>query len=548
MPTHCSTCGILTTNLYRRTSADVDYYCHICLDIPVEEPESSELANVDYFTVLDTSSSTSSEFGFAWSELVGELATPRPSRTGDLTLDITTLEQLSNEGECNSCGGIGTGRVRVPNVQVEHMDGTFCGETQELCQSCSRRLRTCSGCSQLTRHPAGFLGGRRADDTSPIPQFCGMCYSDREVECGQCGELSPMRDIAVYHWVEDSGMSRHRAFCPDCVDMPRANCGACDRVYDIDLRGCPHCGRRNGTSLLQNYSYRPPVMRFYATDAELKRNPSDDTRLSLGWELEVEVPDTLDNLNTLLREVAAPWLYAKSDSSINYGFELVSHPMTLGWMHENKVEITKRLRKLIRMGCKSHNTTTCGTHFHLTKEAFGSLQLFKFQALIYLNPGLTLTVSQRAPERLEYYSSLTKENLDLLARKSRRKTGNMVYDSHTRRVAVNLEPENTVELRFFRGNLRPDRFFKNAEYCVAAFEFSRDYGITDMTESAFRLYVAAHTRRFPHLAQFLHDFGSLGAPASRGELEELVNDDGTDSDLVAEVPRWGGRPIVLEAV
>ena len=63
-------------------------------------------------------------------------------------------------------------------------------------------------------------------------------------------------------------------------------------------------------------------------------------------------------------------IYIKHDGSINEGFEIVSHPMTLDY-HENHMNWLEVFEKAIEMGYRSHNTSTCGLHIHVSRSAFG---------------------------------------------------------------------------------------------------------------------------------------------------------------------------------
>lgn len=63
-------------------------------------------------------------------------------------------------------------------------------------------------------------------------------------------------------------------------------------------------------------------------------------------------------------------LYINSDGSLNDGFELVSHPMTLLY-HKNEMPWDKIMKRLIHMGYKSHQAGTCGLHCHVSRAALG---------------------------------------------------------------------------------------------------------------------------------------------------------------------------------
>ena len=260
--------------------------------------------------------------------------------------------------------------------------------------------------------------------------------------------------------------------------------------------------RARRTNRIHQYSYKPsPIYHLGKQEKPEQRN-----KLHYGMELEVEVPPGVD-FNVLLTQIEASWLYAKSDSSISNGFELVSHPFTFEWMRENRSEFEKRWKHLLAAGCRSHNTNTCGTHVHMSKDAFTSFHLYKFMNFIYSNPQFVKHISQRHGDGMEHYASLHREIPELMIRKARRKQGNMNEDQgrDSRRVAVNLENTHTVELRFFRGNLRPDRFFKNIEFCEALYQFSKQAALDELTAASFTAWTTRQRKTYPNLTKFLVD-------------------------------------------
>jgi len=63
------------------------------------------------------------------------------------------------------------------------------------------------------------------------------------------------------------------------------------------------------------------------------------------------------------------WL-KKSNDSIDRGFEIVSHPMSLDY-HTDKMNWSEVFDKAVSMGYRSHQTDTCGLHIHVSRDAFG---------------------------------------------------------------------------------------------------------------------------------------------------------------------------------
>ena len=158
-------------------------------------------------------------------------------------------------------------------------------------------------------------------------------------------------------------------------------------------------------------------------------------------------------------------LYLKHDGSLSCGFEIVSHPCSLEY--HSKEFNWQEIMRICREGTLySHDTSTCGLHIHLSRLFFGDTQ--EIQDLHISK--LLILISKF------YYSHILKF--------SRRKQGelhwcenpSMEYDntdneitivdkmkqckSKGRYLAVNLQNQNTVEFRLFKGTLK---FMQNAQ-------------------------------------------------------------------------------------
>ena len=80
----------------------------------------------------------------------------------------------------------------------------------------------------------------------------------------------------------------------------------------------------------------------------------------MGVELEVDIGGEYDDNASVLLNIAnesEERIYCKHDSSINDGFEIVSHPMSLDY-HMNEMNWSEVFAKAIAMDYRSHYTFT----------------------------------------------------------------------------------------------------------------------------------------------------------------------------------------------
>jgi len=283
----------------------------------------------------------------------------------------------------------------------------------------------------------------------------------------------------VHVWSATGGTSIEEQ-CPDfhVIEHPR----------DID------------PELIQEYAYEP-CWHFYQTKQEKRTK----RKLFFGIELEVEMPieaatskAVQDKVVKRLRKLPN-WLYFKYDSSLRFGVELVSHPLSWAWLMENK-EKWLPVFDLVRAGFRSYDVGTCGMHIHLSKRAFGCYHLYKFMQFIYNrhNSSFILWMSQRIPKTLEQWAKRCYSNNTI---KGWVFAGGSDYETH--HAAVNLCRGFTVELRIFRGTLNPSSFWKNVEFTKALYDFSMNAPLEQMVHEDFMNWLLPQKKSYPNLWRFI---------------------------------------------
>jgi len=320
---------------------------------------------------------------------------------------------------------------------------------------------------------------------------CITCVANYPHVCIECGRRHNIGDVPdEFHYT---------GLCISCFERTFLYCDTCDSYHQID--------DENAHASIYSYGYRPSPIFLHTT---LDQRP----RLYLGWELEVEIKDNIyDNvLNTAGSYTRNLNLYLKEDGSLNYGFEIVSMPMTLNYFNEHSDAYKAFFKVLVRMGCRSYQTDTCGMHIHLSRKPFkSSLHLYKFMRMVYDNPQLTLTVSQRVRSLLDRWASLDKEDKQVLARKALKhphRTSRNDYESAGKYVAVNTDNRSTVELRIFRGTLNFNSFCKNLQYAHSLFTYTRDSAVSKTNSEEYLAWLKLNANNYPNLS----DFFSIGIP------------------------------------
>ena len=279
--------------------------------------------------------------------------------------------------------------------------------------------------------------------------LCERCANEETVICSRCGER-------VYR--DDNAGDENTPLCQPCYDRHYTSCERCGRIIhvddayyeddDEDYPLCYNCHthvRRN--KMIEDYYYKPEPLfrgdgsRYFGVELEIDGAGEDDA--SARKVMEIANGNGLENL------------YCKHDGSLDDGFEMVTHPMTLEY-HMKEMPWAEILREAIRLGYTSHQANTCGLHVHVNRDAFGESEAEQdsvIARILYFfekNWEELLKFSRRTPRQLERwatrygYKDQPKELLD------HAKKG---YHGG-RYTSVNLTNTDTIEFRIFRGTLK----------------------------------------------------------------------------------------------
>ena len=326
-------------------------------------------------------------------------------------------------------------------------------------------------------------------------EICSICGKelttrnefDGKIMCDDClnRETSICQRCHTRVWNDNTCSDDYTVLCNSCYNTDYTRCADCGCIVHLD-NACyfngsstPYCedcyDELDNNSAIHDYNYKPDPI-FYGKDS-----------LYYGVELEVdcggEYSENAEKIENIGNE-DAEHIYCKHDGSINNGFEIVSHPMTLDY-HQKNMNWLELFEKAISMGYKSHNTSTCGLHIHINRKAFGSnydeqeLAIARVVYFVESNWNELVKFSRRHIDNLMRWASKygIVENVKNTYNKT--KKGNL-----GRYVAVNLFNSNTVEIRIFRGTLNIDTFYATLqlvdEICKRAIEMV-DYEFEKMS-------------------------------------------------------------------
>ncbi|MCM1228110.1 MAG: amidoligase family protein [Clostridium sp.] len=273
--------------------------------------------------------------------------------------------------------------------------------------------------------------------------ICQDCADDFCVRCHECDEL-------IYS-TEDYG-DDNISLCQSCYDDEYTRCERCNRLihndnsYEYgDYYYCRECYDEVCDDVINDYNYKPEPI-FHG-----------DSNRYFGVELEIDMGGKDGTNAEKILEIGndpAEHIYIKSDGSLEDGMEIVTHPMTLNY-HLHKFCWEDILCECVRLGYRSHQTSTCGLHVHVNRDSLGNSRneqdevISRILYFVEHHWNELLKFSRRSEETMNRWAARYGYENDPKAILDKAKK-----DSKGRYAAVNLQNYHTVEFRMFRGTLK----------------------------------------------------------------------------------------------
>lgn len=310
-----------------------------------------------------------------------------------------------------------------------------------ICEDCAMNgdYTTCSCCDSLVHTNYSV-----SDDYTTI---CESCYNDYYYHCQECDRLIHSDDT---YWDEEDD-----TYCEECYN---------------------NYGSRN-TNAIHEYSYKPHPEFYECVD--------ENTNLFMGVELEVDRGRHNGEVAEEIIETMKNKIYCKRDGSLDEGFEIVSHPCTLKY-HTEKMEWNSIMKHLIDNGFRSHDTSTCGVHVHVSRGFFGDtndeqdLHIAKLIMLIDKFWEKVVTFSRRRSDNLNRWASknnieVTDEDMtEVIIDKIKKQKNSGRYK------AINLTNLHTIEFRIFRGTLKHETFLATLQFVETLCHYAKQISLPEI--------------------------------------------------------------------
>lgn len=369
---------------------------------------------------------------YCWRQ--GEQVMFNLENASDWTFTYDFIEEVSEEDmteeifTCYECG-----EEFTSTEELEYIDGHY------VCRNCCEEYYfECEDCNEVhhvdERHYVGEY-----DDI----EVCDYCFDNYYRECEECG-----------HYFNTDYMYYRNGYyyCENCYDNAR------------DMICSYHDYDRGFEFLMATGEIKPP---FY-----------------IGAELEMENDNVVADCIRYLKDKFDAIL--SHDGSLEtYGaMEWVMDPHSpLSW-HEQANDYKTAFKMLVDNGYRSHDTSTCGLHFHVSRpyqEEIDSLgyseeenkkreELYKKQETAIERVILVLETykeefikfsRRKSMNWCQWLSDVVTNESGKITSLDFIKNNKYAMEGHHR--ALNLENHNTIEFRIFKGTLNFDTFMASLE-------------------------------------------------------------------------------------
>ena len=360
--------------------------------------------------------------------------------------------------ECANCGD-----YILKDEAIETHDGDF------ICEyCCENNYFTCQDCREVY-----FL----ADShwiTNIEKSVCNKCL-EHYYRCESCHRYFPRDDVYETYdanWVCDDCFERSYNTCEDCGRAVHNEDSYFNESEGYDY--CPNC---------EDY-HKSPIYSYHDYNCFCKKQVYGETGTKEFFGLEIEVsgdPDYADDFLNLVPDVVL-----MHDGSIDEGFEIVTEPMTRGYIAENFLpNIERGMEFLNDRDFRGHNKG--GIHIHVSQEVFSKEMLCALRNVLYSEQETDMevwkAVTQRKQSQINNWCQYTgaRSITDILSDES-----DFPYIADNGRyTALNYDARTqTYEFRIFNSNTRIERIKKNIQTV---------YSLVDYAKYKERNYYSANT-------------------------------------------------------
>ena len=283
--------------------------------------------------------------------------------------------------------------------------------------------------------------------------WCPDCVERYASQCYNCDDYAKSNEQSHHVYIEGMGWQWLCSPCLESGEYPFCENEYCETIVNDYGSRCEECGYDDAGEL-HYYSYQPELE--FLGDGPY-----------FGVELEVEVSnmgEAIGSVSSLIQYTprGQPAIYLKEDCSIDYGFELVSHPASYEAWRTGEVVQWRGFQNAVGV---QRNHSSVGMHIHVGRDAFDSpAHLWKFGLFHYRNSRIIQAFAGRS------YSSYCEWVEDDQRAQLKRRLKDYGGDRYS---PLNFNNDATIELRYFQADERKSRMLGRIGFVDALLKYTR---------------------------------------------------------------------------
>lgn len=229
---------------------------------------------------------------------------------------------------------------------------------------------------------------------------------------------------------------------------------------------------------IHSYNYKPEYIKHYMPE-------ENETTLLLGAEIEVagntNEPDRESTVKKCIQIINGSeddkedLIYSTSDSTVQ--IELDTMPCTLEF-HKNNMNYKELFKYLDEIGYKGHDCENAGLHIHADRSYLGNSELKQqlvITKILYILEKFNNEICVIARRDHEYSKFVGDRNNEKSVVELYNK-----YKNTGKRVALNLQHENTIEFRCFKSTLKHETFLLTLEFVKDIIDYAKSINIEEI--------------------------------------------------------------------
>lgn len=229
---------------------------------------------------------------------------------------------------------------------------------------------------------------------------------------------------------------------------------------------------------IHSYNYKPEYIKHYMPE-------ENEATLLLGAEIEVAGNTNEPNRESTVKKCIQiingseddkeDLIYSTSDSTVQ--IELDTMPCTLEF-HKNNMNYKELFKYLDEIGYKGHDCENAGLHIHADRSYLGNSELKQqlvITKILYILEKFNNEICVIARRDHEYSKFVGDKNNEKSVVELYNK-----YKNTGKRVALNLQHENTIEFRCFKSTLKYETFLLTLEFVKDIIDYAKSINIEEI--------------------------------------------------------------------